>query len=364
MNILVYAAFISRSDDIESLLVRFKQKGHSIFFLNQQHSDQLEAEIKRLGGTYHQTKLSLSSKSDIIKNVIFLIKYCRKNKIDVVFSHLDPPHTIAVIAQYFIKARVILVRHHADDVYLNGSHRNIVYRGIYKLAKRVIVVSEFAREFMISHEKVSPNKIDVIRLSYDLSNLRQPDLENVKNIKREFPAALRILVVGRMVVNKRTELAVKVASILKEANIDFVMLLLGVGPLEKEIQAAITEKQLGNHCFMVGYKKNILDYIEASDLLLHPSSSESSSLIVKEFGFRKKPVIVCKGVGDFDEVVIPNEGGITLDKDRFVEESVAFLLSVAKDKSYLQEMGAKLHQRVTGLFDVNKNIRLYDKYLQ
>jgi len=46
----------------------------------------------------------------------------------------------------------------------------------------------------------------------------------------------------------------------------------------------------------MGFEKNIFDFIEYSDVLLHPSVSESSSLILKEFGFRKRPVIVCRDV--------------------------------------------------------------------
>jgi len=170
MNILFYAIFTGRSRDTEATMLRLKELGHNVQFMNLSHSDDLEIHLQKLGIRYVRTCSALNSKSDIIRNVVFLVKYCVKNNIQCVFSHLDPAHTVAVLAQFFLRAQVILVRHHANDVYLNGLHRNIVYRAIYFLARKVIVVSDFAKRFMISHEGVSAEKIDVIPLAYDLNN--------------------------------------------------------------------------------------------------------------------------------------------------------------------------------------------------
>jgi glycosyltransferase involved in cell wall biosynthesis len=363
MKILIYAPFIGRSKDTEAVLQKFKEEGHVVLFLNLCSSEYLSERFSTMDIPYYETRVPVGNKRGIIQNVFFLNRFCKRHKIDVVISHLDPAHTVAVVSQYFIKAKVVLVRHHADDVYLSGLHNNIIYRGTYRLARQVIVVSEFARQVMIRLEKIAAHKIDVIPLSYNLKDLEQPCHETVKNLEKDFPALLKILVVGRMVKNKRMELAVEVAKRLKDNGVDFTLLFLGTGPYEGELQEMIRYKQLEDRCHFIGFRRNIVDYIEFSDILLHPSASESSSLIVKEFAFRRKPVIVCKGVGDFDEVVIDNVTGVKVDKDRFIEESVAFLLSVANDKSILHEMGKKLHQRVRDLFDVEKNIRLYDKYL-
>lgn len=128
----------------------------------------------------------------MLQNLLFLVRYCRKNKIDIVFSHLDPANSISVIAQYFLRTRFYIVRHHADDNILNGTHRSLFQKLLYKLSKRIIVVSNLARQVMIENEDVQAAKIQVIPPLYDFNQFEKPDRASIENLEAKYPQKLRI----------------------------------------------------------------------------------------------------------------------------------------------------------------------------
>jgi len=49
-------------------------------------------------------------------------------------------------------------------------------------------------------------------------------MARVQQLRERFPAKLKILVVGRMVANKRLEISLEIAGRLKDRNVSFAML--------------------------------------------------------------------------------------------------------------------------------------------
>ena len=98
----------------------------------------------------------------------------------------------------------------------------------------------------------------------------------------------------------------------------------------------------------------------ASDFLLHPSLLDSSCVTVKEAGLAKLPVIVCRGVGDFDDYVRDGENGFLADRDKFVEESVKIIKQNFTNENLLKKIGTSLRDSVIEQFSIENVIHQYD----
>jgi glycosyltransferase involved in cell wall biosynthesis len=60
--------------------------------------------------------------------------------------------------------------------------------------------------------------------------------------------------------------------------------------------------------------------LSAADLIVHPSITEASSSLIKEAGLVNKPVIVCSGVGDFDQYIEHDKNGYLIKGDNEAAE--------------------------------------------
>lgn len=364
MNILFYTPFVLRSRDTESVMIKLKEMGHNVSYLSLEHGPAIEEIlIKNKIPVFHSPRRRSNPLFNLIREVVFLIKFCRKNKIHVAFCHLEPCNLPSVLAQYFINTKIVICRHHVDDVHLNKKSNLLIYRIPYFLGRKFIVVSRKAKDFMVASEKIDAHKIEIINLAYNFDLFDKPDLDNVIKIRNEYKADMLLLVAARLVKNKRIELAIELVEKLKNQGINVKLIILGDGELMEQLRKTIAERELLDVCFLPGWKNNVIDYLSACDIMLNPSISESSSVIVKEAGLCKKTVIVCKGVGDCEEYIKTDYNGILTDKDNFVSEAFDYIVRINAGQLSKDEMGANLHNAVHELFNIDTNIKMYNKFL-
>jgi glycosyltransferase involved in cell wall biosynthesis len=362
MNILFYSPFDLRSRDTESLMLAFKKQGHTVTSLTQGTGDVIHAYLRDKGiKTYSNFLPGKHNAWYYVRQIIFLIKFCKRHRIAVVYSHLESANFVASIAQYFIKANVYICRHHIDEAALYGFDKSIAYKITYRFAKKIIVVSDQAKTYMIRHEKIKPHKIIHINLAYDFSLYKQPDSNAVQAIRSQASCSVILLTACRLTVHKRPQLAVHTLDKLLKKGINARLIILGSGEEEKNLKDLIAELNLVSRVTMPGYVSNMPDYLAAADFLVHPSVLESSCVIVKESGLVNTPVIVCKGIGDFDSYLQQGFNGFLVDRGIFAEEAADLIEKNFSNTSFLEAMGASLHHRIRDNFEINRILPAYDK---
>ena len=360
MNILFYTPFFERSRDTETLMIAFREQGHKVYFITQQKEGIIFSILKEKNISVFSlyTKAPLYLK--IIIHVIKLIRFCYKYKIDIVYSHLEPANLVAVISQYFVKAKVIICRHHIDEIHLLKAHQSFSYKFIYSHARQIIVVSNRAKEFMVKYESIAPEKIIKINLAYDFKLYSPVNISEVEKIRNEYKADLLIITACRLLKDKRPELSIDLVQKLLEQGLNVKLILLGKGELYNKLQEKIVERKLEDSCFLLGFQRNMLDYISAADVLFHPSILDSSSVIIKEAGLVDKPAITCKDVGDVEDYIRNLENGILVDRDDPIPETINFLTTFIKDKEHYSYMGKNLHKNIISLFSIENILPIYD----
>lgn len=337
-------------------MLHLKSEGHRVISLSQREGVEINPYLRSHDIEAHSYLVKRGGRFVFfVRHLLFFIRFCRNNNIDYVFSHLDPANFISSIGQYFVRSKVFLNRHHIDEAALYNFHSSITYRITNLLAKRIIVVSNAAIKYMVEVEGVARKKLYHVNLAYDFSLFKMPDTNVVSKIKDEFGGGLILLTACRLTKYKRPEISVEVLEKLRLIDIPAKLLILGSGEMQDQLKIQISKSGLVGKVFLLGHVNNILDYMEAADFIIHPSVLESSCVVVKEAGLIKKPVVVCRSVGDFDDYIVNGLNGFLIDPEKFVNQAVDVILKNHKNKQLLNEMGDRLNADVRRLFDV-KNV--------
>ncbi len=354
MNILIYYQGNHRSVFFESLVQGFVKRGHNVHLLTTCVHGELHDEVAKLGGKVHSFAPQASKLSLYIKHFFFLRRFCKDHKIDVVYSHLQFANLIAVFAQRFISSKVFPCRHHADDVMLSGNKNAIrIDQMINKRAKRLIVVSNAVKEHLTEHEGVDAGKIKVIKLGYDFNLYPVPSQSEVEKIRKQMQCKMLLAVVSRMTANKNILAATQVLVDLRNKGKDVKMIIMDDGPEKQNIKNFLKKEGMEQSVLFTGFVNNMVDYLKASDLVLHPSLSEASNQIVREAGLLNKPSIVCAGVGDFEEYVVNEKNGFMVDKKNVVDEMTKIVERYYTDPTQLEKIGANMREAVISKFQID-----------
>lgn len=360
-KILLYYPSNKRSVQIETTIHKIKSAGHDVLLLTTCEPGHLHQNLKKEGVrcfSFHST--SKNSFLYYLENIIFLIKFCKQHKIDFIFSNLQHVNFIAVLAQYFIKGKVIVFRHHFK---FNKGHFGIKLevnkneqlfdKVINLLAKQIIVPSLGVYNGMVKYEKIKLKKLIVIQYLYDFSKYGIPENENVTKIKAEYKARLNLIMVSRLIPFKRHQVIFPVFKKLIDEGFDLQVLILDEGPEKENLIRFIRQNKLTDRIHFLGFKKDFLDYMKASDLLIHPSITEASNSVIKEMGLLEKTVAVCKNVGDFDEYIVDRENGFLMEIEK-PDISLEKIIREVYDKpEVLNKMGIKLRSTVLNKFGDN-----------
>ena len=219
---------------------------------------------------------------------------------------------------------------------------------------------------MEKFERVSMSKVRMVRYVYDFSAYSVPDSEIVKQIREKFKSKLLLIMCSRLIVFKRHILVFETLSaLLKEKALDIKMIVLDEGPEESKLRLFIATNRLEESIHMVGYRRDFINYMAASDLMIHPSLTEASNSAVKEYALLEKTVAVCNEVGDFSEYILDEQNGFLMSISNTNEDIKRIILEAYNHPEKLSAMGKQLKRGVVDKYAVSDdNFREYDQLLR
>jgi glycosyltransferase involved in cell wall biosynthesis len=188
---------------------------------------------------------------------------------------------------------------------------------IWRNAKEIVAVSEFTRQLALKKYKhkiqVVPNGVDVRALMPGQISLNDPP---------------RIVFAGRFMEQKNPLQVVQTLNELKELKWQCVM--IGDGPLKKDLRCAINEFGLDDRFHLTGWiePQEVLTWFDKSDILFMPSRSEGLPVVGVQ-ALAKGLAIVASRVGGFVELIDDEKNGYLVedsDVSRF-SSSLSSLLS-------------------------------------
>ncbi len=352
MKILLYSPANARAVDQQSQAVLFKQMGHEVILLTWMPPGMLHQNFSELGAVAYSSGVTGRSIFFFARQLRFLIRFCRKQKIDIVFSNGQGCAVVAGIAKHFILSKPVYVRHNSVIYSETNSIKDKLMNWFAsRYSPKIMAISDMVKKQLLK-ENVREKKICRINLCYDPLQYKNDIAGKEASIQSQYKAGLLVLYIARLVEMKRHVLAFEAIKKMVADGIDCKLVCIGDGEHKGNLQEWIVANGMQENIFLAGWVYNVFDYIKAADIVLLLSGSEASSHIAKEAAFCNKTVIVCYGVGDFEETIIPGHNGFLVNRDNPVDETVKILKDITADKNMLEPLSVNL------LKTVNENFSL------
>lgn len=295
----------------------------------------------------------------VVKKIMSVIK---ENNISIVHTHMWGANFWGRIAARIAKVPVIIATEQNVDIWKRPHHLFLDrYLGFY--TDRIIAVSNSVKEFYIKNAGLKPDKISVIYNSVNLKKYK-PNKENKINFDTGNGEVI-LGVIGRLVPQKGHRyflLALK--ELLNHYKIKG--LIIGSGPLEKELKEFSQSLGLNGSVIFTGLRKDIPELFKSIDILVLPSLREGLPLVALEAMASGTPIVATK-VGGTPEVVIDRETGILVAPKSHIalREGIVRLI---KDRNLSQHIIDSAKKLVEDKFSVikivNKTQCLYEELYQ
>jgi glycosyltransferase involved in cell wall biosynthesis len=137
----------------------------------------------------------------------------------------------------------------------------------------------------------------------------------------------------------------------------FYYLLIGDGPMRKEIEMIIKECDLEKNVILIGRTENITDYLFAADLMIHSSRGEGISNAILEGMYAGLPVIAAN-VGGVPETIYPGSSMLFPYKNH---EALYSCLLKSKELNESLDVGSEKYQTHLRKFSVETMVRRFEE---
>ena len=181
---------------------------------------------------------------------------------------------------------------------------------------------------------------------------------NKKHFKNYSKKRQNIIWIGRLAHEKGAEILIDCLKTINKK--EYSLKILGDGPLKERIKQKIKKNNLSNNIKILGYKKDITNYLKNSDLLINTSYFEGFPNVVVEALSYSVPVICSQSNGGINEILLNGKLGDVYDQNKpgdlrrkiknFIKNPNTLNIKVSKAHKNLKRFGrvhsAKNYERV------------------
>jgi glycosyltransferase involved in cell wall biosynthesis len=330
---------------VQSLMEKLNGKKIKAYFAYNEEG-LLAERVRELG--IESCRIEMRSPYDL-KAAKELAALCRKLEIDLVHTHFLRENYIAMLAQLFgSRAKVAYTNHF---IMRNNLPTRIANRLMNPLEAGVIAVCNRGREMMISNG-VAASKIRVLFNAVDPGLWGTPEPSTLRS---EFDISgdmFVLLCASRFAHDKGHRYLVRTMAKLKEMGASrFKCVLAGDGPLLEEIRQLTAELGLEQDIAFVGFRKDIKNLFNGSDLYFNSSEHEASSFLILEALASGLPV-AATDMGGNNDIINEKTGCGVLVKYEDAEGTAREIKRIMDDPG-LQE---KLKQNALKAVEENFNL--------
>ena len=120
----------------------------------------------------------------------------------------------------------------------------------------------------------------------EIVNLRK------KKIEENFDMNFKYIVsIGRLTRQKNFSLLIEAFAEIKKIYKEYKLIIIGDGEEKNELKMLINKLHLNNDIFLIGFKKNIFNYLKFADCLISTALWEDPGFVLVEAGVLNKSII-------------------------------------------------------------------------
>lgn len=216
-----------------------------------------------------------------------LKKLIKKDKPDFFFIQLISSLPLILIILFNFNTKFILrISGYPKLSFL----RKIIWKLAAKKIHLIACPTQITLDLLKKQNIFDKNKLILLEDSIfsirEIVNLKKKKIE--ENFDKNFKYLLSI---GRLTRQKNFSLLIKGFSEIKKIYKEYKLIIIGEGEEKIKLQKLIKQLQLNNDIFLLGFKKNIFNYISFADCLISTALWEDPGFTLVEAGILNKLVI-------------------------------------------------------------------------
>ena len=294
----------------------------------------------------------IAERSINLIDILKLIKFIRSNSIDIIHAHGKGASLIARILKLFTHIKLVYT-YHGIHIKCHSKYNKLVYYFYETLLGNLdnlkVFVSRSEREYAKSINLYNGKNYVVINNGVENLVKKQNINLNKNEIKK-----INVISVCRFVEQKNIFEIMKIASILNDIN----FCIIGDGPLFNEIQQ-FKHKYLLNNIALPGFKSNIFDYLNNSEIYLSTSIYEGLPISILEAMSQGMPIVASNVIGNRD-TTIHNKNGFLYELGD-IESASRFIRKLTNNPEKLKSFGQESLERQRELFSIENMINSHER---
>lgn len=316
------------------------------------HFEDLEIRVYHLG----RGKLDPATLFDIIKLV-------KKEKINLIHAHGYGSANFGRLAGIFSGIPTIVHAHDEDSYY--PWYQGLTDFFLSGSTDRAIAVSESVRESCIKKRKIAEDRVLTMYNGIPLERFKMPESEEIEKEKKLLGINLNSRVIGtiaKLREEKGIEYLLKSVPGVLEIFPSTLFLIVGDGPLRRELESLSRQLKIDQNVVFVGYYDDVPKILSIFEVKVLPSITEGFGLVVVEAMAMGKPIIATN-VGGVKEIIEDKKNGLLVPpKDpRALAEKIIHLL---KNEDEAKRLGMRAKEE-SKKYDINFYVRALEKnYLE
>ncbi|HHS14110.1 MAG TPA: glycosyltransferase [bacterium] len=293
-----------------------------------------------------------------------LYRLIRRERIDVIMTTLFWSDIMAGYVGKLAGAKAVFFWETISTPEWLAWPRLLAYRIAVRFIDCVISVSHSTARFLVEKRRVPRSKVKVIQYGVDLRQFYPTDGMDVRRelgINKDQPV---IGMVGLFRPQKGHAYLIQAARELVCHMPGLKIILVGSGPMQKQVQEKIDRAGLNNTFILTGKREDVNRYLGAFDIFTLPSLFEGLPNVILEAMAASKPV-VATWVDGSKELVVDKETGLLV-APRDIDGLTMALLDLLKNPEKARRMGRNGRRRVEERFSLRLQMErfqsLYKEY--
>lgn len=245
-----------------------------------------------------------------IKGVFALSKFLKKERMDIVQTHFRDSSIAGILAARLAGVKMIIGTRRNQGYWMTPLDLQI-QKGLDRWVTAYIANSQSTKQWIKNNEGVEPGRVEVINNGFDLSMFPPPSAENRKNLRTSLGLAEDapvIVIVANLRPVKDHVTFLRAAGIVHRHFPAARFLVVGDGTELQKLMELSAELGIDSVVYFLGARQDIPEILNACDVGVLSSLSESFSNAVVEYMAAGLPVVTTD-VGGAREAVDDNVNG-------------------------------------------------------
>jgi glycosyltransferase involved in cell wall biosynthesis len=292
-----------------------------------------------------------------------LFKFLRRSDYTVVHTHTSKAGFVGRIAARLARVPVIVHTVHGFAFHEESPKHVIrLYTLLERVAAvccdRVVTVSKFHRHWALQLGIANSRKIVAIPNGIPIERVHPKRTRD--EVRRELgvaPGDVVVLAMGRLAPDKGLEYLVQAFAELATEPTPIRLLLVGDGPLRSDLETAVKTLGLTENVIMTGFRTDVADILEASDITVLASLREGLSITLLEGLAAAKPTIATQ-IGSNREVITDGQTGLLV-RPTDVDALAGAIRRLAGDEGLRRRLGVAAGLLVAHEYTEQRMLRDY-----